>query len=86
VRCCPMGDSIRKKPVEPQPAKQARMARARMRRRQARLGRVGLLLDFVLARLLVLAVTLAVLRGEVTTEVVGAIWASYLLLLATRSK
>jgi hypothetical protein len=81
-----MGDPIRKKPVEPQPAKQARMARARMRRRQARLGQVGLLVDFVLARLLVLAVTLAVLRGDVTTEVVGAIWASYLLLLATRSK
>jgi len=40
----------------------------------------------VLARLLVLAVTVAILRGEVTTEVVAAIWASYLLLRATRGK
>jgi hypothetical protein len=80
-----MGDPIRK-PAKPQPAKQARMARAPIRRGRARLDRVGLLVDFILARLLVLAVTLAILREEVTTEVVAAIWASYWLLRATRGK
>jgi hypothetical protein len=79
-----MGDPIRK-PAKPQPAKQARIAGAPMRSR-ARLDWVGLLVDFLLARLLVLAVTLAVLRGEVTTDVVAAIWASYWLLRATRGK
>jgi len=80
-----MGDPIRK-PAKSDPAKQARMAGAPMRRGRAGLDQVGLLVDFVLARLLVLAVTVAILRGEVTTEVVAAIWASYLLLRATRGK
>jgi hypothetical protein len=39
----------------------------------------------MLARLFVLAVTVAVLREEVTTEVVAAIWASYWLLRATQA-
>jgi hypothetical protein len=80
-----MGDPIRK-PAKPQPAKQARMAGAPTGRGGAGLDRVGLLVDFILARLLVLAVTLAILRAEVTTEVVAAIWAAYWLLWATRCK
>jgi hypothetical protein len=80
-----MGDPI-SQPAKPQPAKQARMAGAPMHRGRAPLGRVGLLVDFILARLLVLAVTVAILRGEVTTEVVAAIWASYWLLRGMRGK
>ena len=80
-----MGHPIRK-PAKPQPAEQARIDGAAMRRDRARLERVGLLVDFVLARLLILAVTVAILRGEVTTEVAAAIWASYWLLRATRGK
>jgi hypothetical protein len=57
-----------------------------MRRGRAHFDRPGVLVDFILGRLLVLVVALAILRGEVTTEVVAAIWASYWLLRATRGK
>jgi hypothetical protein len=40
----------------------------------------------MVTRLLVVAVTLAILRGQVTKEAAAAIWASYWLLRATRWK
>jgi hypothetical protein len=83
VRCCSMGDPVRK-PAKSQLATQARTSRAPMRPGQARLD--SPLVDFILARLLVLAVTLAILRGQVNTELVAAIWASYCLLRATQCK
>ena len=85
MRCCSMGDPIRT-PAKSRPATQARTSRAPMRPGQARLDQVYPLVDFILARLLVLAVTLAILRGQVTTELVAAIWASYCLLRATQRK
>jgi hypothetical protein len=81
-----MGDPIRK-PAKPRPATRVRASRAQLRRRRpGRLERAYLLLDFMVTRLLVVAVTLAILRGQVTKEAAAAIWASYWLLRATRWK
>ena len=81
-----MGDPIRK-PAKPGPARRARTSRAPIRRRPpARLDRALLLLDVAVTRLLVLAVAIAILRGQVTKEIVAAMWASYWVLRATRGK
>lgn len=71
-----MGAPVRK-PARPSSAKPPGPSRAAERRRQTRINRACDLVDFAVTRLLVLVVMVAIARGQVTAELVAAIWATY---------
>jgi hypothetical protein len=69
-----------RKPARSSSAKPPGSSRAAAGRRRARVNRACELVDFAVTRLLVLVVVVAIARGQVTREVVAAIWASYCVL------
>jgi hypothetical protein len=73
-----MGDPVRKS-AKTSSVKQAHASRT-LRRRPIRLDHACQLVDFAVSRLLALVMTIAIARGQVTAEMVAAIWAVYYLL------
>lgn len=75
MRCCPMGDPIRK-PAKSTSAKRTGTSPAPMHRRGSdRRDDVYQLVDFVVTRLLVLTTTVAIARGQATPEMAAVIGA-----------
>jgi hypothetical protein len=66
-----------RKPARSSSAKRSDSSRAALGWRRVRVNRACELVDFAVTRLLVLVVVVAIARGQMTAEVVAAIWASY---------